>query len=302
MTDNQRTPELSLVVTSANGWPPLKECLAAASLQASDATLEIIVADRWGQGLPARVGEEFPHVRVLEAPLATTIPELRAMAFRVARGDAVAVIEDHVMVPPGWARSMLDARAAGALVVGGSVENAATDTLVDEAAFLCEYGHLLPPIPAGPSPSLTGNNTLYDRELLERYREVTDAGFWENRLHDAMRADGVELVCHPEIAVGHKMHYSFGEYMSQRYLFSRAFTGMRFEGQGAAKRIAFGLASMALPPVLLWRIGRNLWAKQVDRGLALRSMPLIGFFVLAWAFGDVVGSCLGPGDAPQKVR
>lgn len=295
-------PELSLVITSANGWPPLRECLSAASDQASDVVLEIIVADRCGQGLPAKVQQEFPQVLVLEAPSNTTIPELRAMAFRVARGGAIAVIEDHVMVPPGWAKRMLAARSAGALVVGGSVENAATDTLVDQAAFLCEYGHLLPPLPAGPVPGLTGNNTLYDRELLERYREVTDAGFWENRLHDAMREDGVKLICHPEINVGHKMHYTFGEYMSQRYLFSRAFAGKRLEGSGALRRYAFGLASFALPPVLLWRVGRNLWSKQVDRALALRSMPLIGFFVLAWAFGEVVGSCFGPGDAPQKVR
>jgi hypothetical protein len=298
---DQQRPDLSLVVTSANGWPPLEECLTAASRQ-SGVELEVIVADRCGGDLPAQVRRAFPHVQVLEATPDTTIPELRAMAFRVARGATVAVIEDHVMVPPGWAKSMLDARAAGALVVGGSVENAATDTWIDEAAFLCEYGHLLPPLPAGPVAGLTGNNTLYDRELLERYREVTDGGFWENRLHDAMREDGVELVCHPEISVGHKMHYTFGEYMSQRYLFSRAFTGKRMEGVGAAKRYAFGLASFVLPPVLLWRVGRNLWSKQVDRGLALRSMPLIGFFVLAWAFGDAVGSIFGPGDAPQKVR
>ncbi len=300
MQENQ-VPELTLVVTSANGWAPLEECLRAASSQ-SDVRLEIIVSDRCGADLPEKVRGAFPHVQVLESPSNATIPELRARAFHAARGDAVAVIEDHVIVPPGWARRMLDARAAGALVVGGSVENAATETWVDEAAFLCEYGHLLPPLPAGPSPGLTGNNTLYDRELLERYREVTDGGFWENRLHDAMREDGVELVCHPEISVGHKMHYTFAEYMSQRYLFSRAFTGKRMEGVGAAKRYAFGLASFALPPVLLWRVGRNLWSKQVDRVLALRSMPLIGFFVLAWAFGDAVGSCFGPGDAPQKVR
>jgi len=301
MTD-QHEPQLSLVVTSANGWTPLEECLQAASDQAADVDIEIIVADRCGQGLPAKVLDRFPHVKVLEAPSQATIPELRAMAFRVARGSAIAVIEDHVMVPPGWAKRMLAARASGALVVGGSVENAARDTWVDEAAFLCEYGHLLPPLPAGPVSGLTGNNTLYDAELLRRYREVTDGGFWENRLHDAMREDGVELVCHPEISVGHKMHYTFAEYMSQRYLFSRAFSGKRFEGVGALRRYAFGLASFALPPVLFWRVVRNLWSKQVDRTIALRSMPLIGFFVLAWAFGDAVGSCFGPGDAPQKVR
>lgn len=300
--NSSNRPQLSLVITSANGWDPLEECLEAATAQASDTALEIIVADRWGHGLPGRILERFPLVRVLEAPAETTIPELRAMAFDAAHGSTIAVIEDHVLVPPGWARRMLAARDAGARVVGGAVENAATGTWIDEAAFLCEYGHLLPPLPAGPVESLTGNNTLYDADLLARYKAITDSGAWENRLHDAMRADGVDLVCHPEIVVGHKMHYSFALYMSQRYLFSRALSGKRLEGAGTIKRYAFGLASIALPPVLFWRVARNLWTKRVDRSLVLRSLPLIAVFVFAWAFGDVVGSCFGPGDAPQRVR
>ena len=42
-------------------------------------------------------------MRVLEAAPETTIPDLRAMAFAAATGRSVAVIEDHVIVPEGWA-------------------------------------------------------------------------------------------------------------------------------------------------------------------------------------------------------
>jgi hypothetical protein len=45
------------------------------------------------------------------------------------------VIEDHVIVPLDWARRLLDAQAASRAVVGGSVENAATERLVDWLLF-----------------------------------------------------------------------------------------------------------------------------------------------------------------------
>ena len=131
-------PEISVVVPSVNGWDHLEGCLQALSKQAEDVTLEIVVADRCGESLRTALENRFPSVQVLAAPRHTTIPDLRAMAFAASRGKAVAVIEDHVLVPPGWARRMLDERELGALVIGGSVENAATETWIDRAAFLCE--------------------------------------------------------------------------------------------------------------------------------------------------------------------
>src|SRR5262245_19850130 len=164
------------------------------------------------------------------------------MAFARASGESVAVIEDHVLVPEGWARQLLQAQARGEDVVGGAVENAATERLVDWAAFLCEYSHLLPPLPDGPSDWLTGNNTVYRRTLLERYRAVTEQGRWENVLHDRMRDDGVTLYCRPATRVGHKKHYTVWEYLSQRYLYSRSYAGARVAGTGLPKRLAYGLA------------------------------------------------------------
>jgi hypothetical protein len=49
-------------------------------------------------------------------------------------------------------------------------------------------------------------------------------------LHDAMRADGVKLICDPNIVVGHKMHYRFVDYLSQRYLYARSYAGARVSG------------------------------------------------------------------------
>src|SRR6185503_17628122 len=154
-------PSLTVVVPSVNGLGDLMDCLAALTRQRTDVDLEVLVADRCGESLRREVRATYPWVRLLEAPPATTIPDLRALAFREARGKSVAVIEDHVIVPKGWARALLDAQAGAEIVVGGAVENAAVDRLVDWAAFLCEYSHCILPLQEGPASWLTGNNVVY---------------------------------------------------------------------------------------------------------------------------------------------
>ena len=117
-----------------------------------------------------------------------------------------------------------------------------------------------------------------------------------------MRQDGVTLYCRPSIQVGHKKHFTVWEYLSQRYLYSRSYMGGRVAGTGLPKRLAYGLAAWALPPVLFSRTVARIWRKGVHRGEFLRSLPLIALFVTGWAAGEVVGAWFGPGDALGKVK
>lgn len=295
-------PAISVVVPSVNGIDDLVGTLLALEAQRSDVELETLVVDRVGPAVRDEVRRRFPLVRVIEVSSDTTIPAMRALAFRAASASAVAVIEDHVIVPPGWAKALLSAQSEASPVVGGSVENAATGSLVDWAAFLCEYSHCLPPMPAGRVDWLTGNNIVYPRALLEQYRSVTESGAWENRLHDAFRRDGIPLTCHPEIIVAHKMHYSFGLYMSQRYIYARSYAGARVQGAGLGKRLAMGAASIMLPPLLFWRTVSRIRSKGRHLGELARSLPLLALFVVAWAAGEAVGYVAGAGQSLSKVR
>jgi len=294
-------PELSVVVPSVNGLQDLNDCLAALEEQRRNVSLEVLVVDRCGDALREEVRRRYPVARVLPAPSSATIPQMRAMAFAEATAESVAVIEDHVIVPPGWARALLDAQRAGASVVGGSVENAAVERTVDWAAFLCEYSHCIPPLAAGPADWLTGNNVVYPRELLVRYRSVIEAGGWENLLHDALRRDGIALTCRPDIVVGHKKHYTVGEYVSQRYLYARSYAGVRFPNASPGARLAYGAAALALPPMLFWRTVSRVMSKRRHRAELMRSLPLLAVFVLAWAAGEVVGYVSGPGNSLSRV-
>jgi hypothetical protein len=292
--------ELSVVVPSVNGWEDLRGTLAALIQNADDVSLEVLVPDRCGDTVRTAVREHFPMVNVLPVPPGTTIPAMRAVAFECAQGESIAVIEDHVIVPPGWARAVLAARRAGDSVIGGAVVNGATDRLIDRAAFLCEYNQMLPPLTPGPSPWLTGNNTVYAREVLSRHGSSA-AGRWEDRLHAVLRANGVPLVMHPEIVVTHKKHYSLGEYVSQRYLYARAFAADRVSTAGVARRLFIGAAAFLLPPILLARIVSRIWKSRTHRADLVPALPLLAVFVCAWAAGEVVGAWGGDGGALGRV-
>jgi hypothetical protein len=298
---DRAVPDLSVVVPSVGGWGDLCACLEALAANARDVRRVVLVVDRCGSDLRRRVAERFPDVRVLAAPAGTTIPDLRARAFAAARGASVAVIEDHVLVPPDWARKLLAARARGAEVVGGSVTNAATATTVDWAAFLCEYSHLLAPLTAGPVETLTGNNTVYGRELLARYRAATEAGRWEDHLHGVLRRDGVTLYCDPDVEVAHKKHYDVRSYVAQRYLYARSYAGARLGAASWPSRALYAAAATALPPVLFCRIVLRVLGKRRYGSELARSLPFLALFVTAWAAGEVVGALAGPGDSLSRV-
>ena len=297
------TPDLSVVIASVNGLEILLECLTALRRNAAAGTaLEILVVDRCGDEVRSALASRLPDVLVLPVEPGTSIPEMRAIGFERARGSAIAVIDDHILVPSDWALQLQQALARGASVVGGSVYNAATSTIVDWAAFFCEYSHVMAPQATRDAKRLTGNNVAYVRELRESYSASARMGHWEDHFHDALRRAGTRLMCAPEIAVGHKMHQRMQDFISQRYWYSRARTGGASAHFTLSQRAAGLARSLVLPPVLFARIVARVWRSHGHRRELLKSLPLLALFVCVWAAGEGVGYAAGSGQSLAKIR
>lgn len=298
----ESSPVLTVVVPSVNGLHDLIPCCLALAAVRERIALEVLMVDRLGGDVEVAIRARFPWIRVHPMARDATIPQMRDAAFRLARAEAIAVIEDHVIVPPEWGGRLLAALAEGHDVVGGPIENAATARLLDWATFLCEYSACMPPLPEGAVSWLPGNNVVYRTSVLQRYLQITAQGAWENRLHDAMRADGIPLICRGNLLVGHKKHFGLTEYMGQRFLYSRSYAGARVQHANLARRLAIGLAALALPPLLWLRITRSLVAKGVSTRRVLATAPYIMAFVISWGLGEVAGYWFGAGNALARVR
>ena len=294
-------PDISVIVPFVNSLEDVRGALSALRRQ-KGVVVETVVIDRLGNEFRVKLAEEFPNAIIIGMDDNATIPEMRAVGFARAKAPIIGVIEDHVIVPDDWASRLKKAIDGGADVVGGPIENAAVETQVDWAAFLCEYSATLPPMPGGESDWLPGNNIAYRSDVLRRYQSVIDEGKWENRLHDAMRANGVKLILLPDLIVDHKMHYTFNLYMSQRYLYARSYAGARVKEKALPVRVAYGFAAFILPLLMFARTVQRITQKGRHLDRLWPSLPMLAAFTCSWGVGEIVGYWFGAGDSLSKVR
>jgi hypothetical protein len=59
---------------------------------------------------------------------------------------------------------------------------------------------------------------------------------------------------------------------------------------------------VALPPLLLYRIVRNVLRRGDLWRRLLPALPLVILFTLVWSIGELVGYLVGPGTSDEKVR
>ena len=91
---------LSVIVPSLNGYKHLSRCVEALRNQTIPPD-EIIIIDSTPEHAAAKL-EPIPTVQthILERPVG--VPEMRSIAFRTAKGEVIAMTEDHCVPATNW--------------------------------------------------------------------------------------------------------------------------------------------------------------------------------------------------------
>jgi hypothetical protein len=284
------------------------EVLEALRTQENAPAYEVIVADRRQDWVSERIRDNFPEVQLFCCPAGTSLPELRTRALERSNGGFVVVIEDHCVPTKRWLTGMVEAfqsAPANTGAVGGSVENGVCNTAFDWATFLCEYSGFVGPVRSGPVPasSVPGMNIAYRRSVFAQIdRDVLARGFWETTVHPLLAEQGFNFYLGNEIKILHKKRFSFRLFAAQRFLYSKYYAGIRFGSVHVAVRLAMCGLTLALPPLLLFRMARDLVAKKRLLTELIRATPYLMLFTLIWASGEIVGYIFGPGDALSNIE
>ena len=307
MSDEQRHdgPFISVVIASVNGTPYIVECLEHLTSQQGDIPYEVLVMDCCDEETRAAIRERFPQPEVVlvEIDGRPSIPKLRAIGMDRAKGRMVAILEDHCNVPPDWFTAIKRAHEEGHQAIGGAVENGATDRLIDWAVFFTEYASFMRPVQTGTVAYIAGSSAIYDKQAIDRVEPEHYEECWEYWMHQRMKEQGVEFHCADDLWVSHKKNFGFWYFMSQRYHYSRSFAGARMQKESFFKRFAYaGAAIVLLPPLLMWRILRTVWAKGNRRGTFIKASPIIGTFMISYAWGEAMGALFGPGNSLARVE
>jgi hypothetical protein len=300
---DDKQPTISIITASGAGGEFLFRTLAALRDQALDHGAEVLVIDRCGPETRERIAKEFPEARVLgpEMDHRPSVPELKAVGVEEARGEIVAVIEEHTRPGPQWVRTILDSFSAGDAAIGGPIHHDDYARRRDWVVYFSEYHNYMPPWPDGEYYQLNGANIAYSREKLLRHRDVLSTGWWEAGLHPRLAQEGAFRAV-SSMGAFHTGPFDFGYYLEQRYLLSRVWGATQRARVGLGSRIVHIVAAPIFPLFLLARIGRRVLEKRALVGEFIKSVPLLIPVVLAYSWGEFLGYLVGAGDALERVE
>ncbi len=282
-------PPLSVVVVILAGRQYLLRCLEALERQQGVDRPEIVVPHDATLDDVAALRRRFADVRFLPHEGRKTFAELRAAGVRAARGEIVAVTEDHCSAEPTWARSILELHEGPWAAVGGPVDKRGPDTMLNWAIYLSDFGRYMNPVVEGSAGYLTDCNVAYKRASLEATAELWQREFHETTVNWALQDQGKQLLLSRRVAVRQQRTLRLGYALGERYRFGRLFASTRVAGASLGRRVFYATASGALPAILLLRVYRNVFGKRRFDTPFLRIIPQLVLLNLVWAWGEVVG-------------
>jgi hypothetical protein len=289
---------LSVIVTCTQPWPEVRGCFERLVPQVRAGDIELIVADGSAGGLDVEAAE---RVRWLRSP-GRGPHELRLAALVQARGDVVAITEDHCDVAPDWCERVLDAHARhpDAVAIAGPVTNGAAGGLMDRASFFLVHGRNVPEHAGRPGDWFppAGSNVSYKRERI--MCDVQRPGDLELVITPRLWADGL-LGFDEKVVVAHSQSLGIAEHVRNHFHSGRSHAGLVAARGTPACRRALARDAVALPRRLVGAalaVGR---AVPGYRAQIRRLVPAMSILAVAATAGYLAGIA-GPGSSLRRLR
>jgi glycosyltransferase involved in cell wall biosynthesis len=295
-------PKLSIVIASCVGAPFIDSCLNSLKNQVLMDETECIVVDRAGAELAERLENEYPWVKIYRRSAGESVPDLRKFGIAQSKAEYVAVIEEHCVARADWVENILSHIESKPAAVGGVIDDANYNRLVDWAVYFTEYNSYMPPTERRETFDVCAANCVYRRDLLQEHLPASGSGYWEAGLNKALLAKGERFINDPELVVSHTGPFGFTYYLHQRFLFSRAFAGTRRRHVSSAFKVCYLLLAPLLIPLLWARTASRVFAKRRHIGKFLQVTPHMVPITATYVLGEWVGFIAGPGDSLKKIE
>jgi hypothetical protein len=289
---------LSVIVTCTQPWPDVRGCLERLAPQVRAGEAELIVADGSACGLDAKAAE---RVRWLRYP-GRGPHELRLLGLTEARGDVVAITEDHCDVAPDWCEQVLDAHARHpeAVAIAGPVTNGAARRLMDRASFFLVHGRNVPENAGRPGDWFppAGSNVSYKREQI--VCSLQRPGDLELVVTPQLWAEG-RLAFDESVVVAHSQSMGAAEHVINHFHSARSHAGLVAERGMPAGRRALIRDAVRFPRALLGAtlaVGHEIppYKREIRR-----AVPAMIVLTMAATTGYLAGIA-GAGSSIRRLR
>jgi glycosyl transferase family 2 len=299
--EGSSNPPLSVVLGTTQRWPELEPLIETVVPQAREIGAEVIVVDNNGAGLPEKLASQTPEIVWITDPGAS-IFRMRSVGMSVARGDVVALTEDHCLPSPGWCKAHLDghARHPDVAAVGGTVANGATGELSAWGSFLINHSDWMPPTESRMCRMVDRANISYKRSVVPRTPTSPDVA--EPLIDDHLLSSNAKFFLSADALVTHDQSFGLRGTLSIHFHSGRSLAGSRVRrGLGLGTRLTRAITSALLGPAMFVQTVRRT-ARRPKSARILASLPMAFAVASAISAGLVVGYLFGPGKSATRIR
>ena len=276
----------------------LAGCLEALARQTDAPSMEVIVPYHQNVDGVEELKLRFPRVNFLFVTGSGASSSgcgrehhdvLRARGMLAARGDLIALLEDHARPDEMWCAHIARAHQAGYAAIGGAIENG-IDRPLNWAVYYCDFGKYQNPVPSGESGFASDANTSYKKSALDSVRALWEHSFREVVVNGALISRGEKVGLQPEIVVyQHRSGLRLGTALRERYIWGRSYAVTRCQLLSNSKRLVYAALSPVLPAIMLLRLAQTAWQRKRTFAKFLGGMHFIAILLAGWSFGEAIG-------------
>lgn len=290
MADDLWVPSLSVVIPTVSSWDTVEPIVSGVLTSLEPVDGELLLAS--GAYEPPLLPRNVARVRILHLPGADVFA-LRAAGIAAARGEVVAVTEDHCRLPDDWCVRVRDLFAADPEleVLGGAVVSGSELSLMDRANFRMTFARFAPTALVARAPCIS------NVAIRRRVRPLQLAPGWFEHVLLPASTPSARTRMRSDLVVTHVQSHSAWRTPIVHFHNGRV-TGAFAARYGGVEGFRPALRYAFLETRSHLRVTRkSLRAAGIGRN-ALWPVRLLA---LAHAVGFIIGANRGPGDSARHL-
>jgi glycosyltransferase involved in cell wall biosynthesis len=289
-------PLLTVILIAGNHRERVQRMLRSVLEQDIADQILIIVydrADRPTRDLPELTGSNVVYEAVDRR---ATLGQLQKRGTLAATTDVIAFIEEHVVVPPGWARESLRRHAQGYAAVTGSFVSGNPYRPWTRIMFSITYGSYMLSTEAGETTDLPGDNSTFLRSKLLKFTDQLEVLLNSDiLLIRKLAADGEKFYRAADLTLKHWNESALFDgwmalfYWNQMYICNR----LAVESWSVTHRVLRFLATPLSPFVRTFKNYRRAKGNGSSMKQFFADLPVSFFLHVASGSGLAAGLLLG---------
>jgi Glycosyl transferase family 2 len=286
-----QTPILSIVIGAQNAKGTITACLETLLQQVHSQPIEIVVVDDSTDGTTELVASQFPTITLIRSTTPRLVPHLWGVGIKQTKAPIIAITTAQCIPSAQWITNILATAASEPTAAGwgGVILPPSKLSLRDWALYFTRYSAFMPPMVAGVSPEIAGDNAVYHKAALDRCWRQSEQGFWETLFHHELHQQGENLYLAPTIEVRLGETENPWHFCQARFRHGYHYGSTRPQTSGMVRLLRI-LAAPFLMPFLILRIGLRIAKKRHDWILIyVLTLPWLTLFLSSWSLGEVMG-------------